>query len=513
MLTLVSPTVTNSVPGIGSFSSFKGAVTNSTTGTYNPSIAGAGIDTIFYTFTGAGGCSATVKKAINIFPTPTPIISVQSNLCIDSTATFNDNSTISSGTITTRTWNFGDGTANVVNPPGNTVVKGFAAVQSYTIKLTVQSDSGCIKIDSAMITVRPKPVANFNFTTSVCMPNGTVNFTNNSVIAVNGGNLVYNWNFGDPFAGGSNPNTSNATTPSHVYTAIQNYPVRLIVNSSPYNCYSIFDDTLKAGRPFYVKPIAKFGVSKDTLCENELSMFTDSSSAPGSNLLSWTWNYGDGSSPKTTTVPFSSYSYQYADTFNVRLTVRNTENCISDPYSLKVTVYPQPKIDSLKDIIVLQNTVLQLLPTINDTAGINFTWYAALPPYTTNNLSNPNIWNPYLTATQTQIYVLNALGKGGCSAQRSVNVRVLGNIVIPNAFSPNGDGVNDYWDIKNLADYPGATLSVFDRYGTLVKVLTGQATRWDGTRGGTPVPVGTYYYVIDPGFKLQKMTGWVLVIR
>lgn len=46
-----------------------------------------------------------------------------------------------------------------------------------------------------------------------------------------------------------------------------------------------------------------------------------------------------------------------------------------------------------------------------------------------------------------------------------------------------------------------------------MKSLTGQATRWDGTRGGTPVPVGTYYYVIDPGFRQPKMTGWVLVIR
>jgi gliding motility-associated-like protein len=512
IITIAAPTVTNGVPGTGLFSSFKNAFTNTTTGTYNPSIAGGGVDTIYYTFTGAGGCSATVKQALNISASPVPIISVQSNVCIDSTARFNDNSTISSGTITTRTWNFGDGTPNVVNPPGNTVVKGFATVQTYTVKLTVQSNSGCVKTDSTTITVRPKPVANFDFTTSVCMPNGTVNFTNNSVIAANGGTLAYDWNFGDPFAGGTNPNTSTATSPSHTYTNIQNYPVRLVANSS-FGCTAIFDDTLKAGRPFYVKPIAKFGVSKDTLCENELSMFTDSSSAPGSNLLSWTWNYGDGSSPKTTTVPFSSYSYQYADTFNVRLTVRNTENCISDPYTIKVTVYPQPKIDSLKDIIVLQNTVMQLLPKINDTTGINFWWTAALPPYNTNDLSNSNIWNPYLTANQTQIYVLNALGKGSCTAQRSVFVKVLGTIIIPNAFSPNGDGVNDYWDIKNLADYPGATLNIFDRYGTLVKSLTGQATRWDGTRGGTPVPVGTYYYVIDPGFKQPKMSGWVLIIR
>ena len=513
IVTIVAPTVTNGVPGTGIFSSFKNAFTNTTTGTYNPSIAGGGVDTIYYTFTGAGGCNATVKQALNISSSPTPIINVQSNVCIDSTARFTDNSTISSGTITTRTWDFGDGTPNVVNPPGNTVVKGFAGVQSYTIKLTVQSNSGCVKTDSTTINVRPKPVANFDFSASVCMPNGVVTFNNNSVIAANGGSLVYNWNFGDPFAGGSNPNTSSVQHPQHTYTTIQNYPVRLIVNSSPYNCYSIFDDTLRAGRPFYIKPIAKFGISKDTLCQNELSLFTDSSSAPGSNLLSWTWNYGDGSSSKTTTVPFSSYAFPYPDTFNVRLTVRNTENCISDPYFLKVTVYPQPSIDSMKDIIVLQNTMMQLLPKINDTTGINFWWTAALPPYSTSDLSNPFVWNPYLTANQTQIYVLNALGKGSCTAQRSVFVKVLGTIVIPNAFSPNGDGVNDFWDIKNLADYPGAILNIFDRYGTLVKSLTGQATRWDGTRGGTPVPVGTYYYVIDPGFKLQKMTGWILLIR
>ena len=385
-------------------------------------------------------------------------------------------------------------------------------MQAYTVKLTVRSDSGCVKTDSTIITVRPKPVADFNFSTSVCMPNGVVNFTNNSSVAATGGTLNYTWNFGDPFASGGNPNTSTATSPSHTYSTIQNYPINLTA-SSTYGCVGVFNDTLKAGRPFFVKPIAKFGISKDTLCANELSLFTDSSSAPGSNLLSWTWNFGDGSSPRTTTVPFTSYAFLYADTFNVSLVVKNTEQCTSDPYKIKVTVYPQPKIDSLKDVIVLQNTVLQFTPTINDTTGISFWWTASLPPYSVADLSNPFIYNPFLTARQTQIYVLHALGKGSCTAQRSVYVKVLGTIIIPNVFSPNGDGINDYWDIKNLADYPGATLNIFNRYGALIKSLTGQATRWDGTRGGEPVPVGVYYYVIDVGFNLPKMSGSITILR
>ncbi len=510
--TLTAPAVNNGVTGnTGVFSSLKNAIINNTT--YDPAIAGYSIDTVYYTFTSYNGCVATVKKFINILPVPKAVISVKPNVCIDSTITFKDLSTLASGTINTRNWNFGDGSIAVVNPAGNTIAHNFANTQSYIVHLTVTSDSGCVNTDSVNITVRPKPVAFFEHNPVVCMPSGTAFFTNKSSLTpLVGGTMSYAWTFGDPNANASNPNTSIATDPKHTYSTIQSYPVRLVVTSKPYNCIDIYDDTLFNKKPFFLKPVAKFGVSKDTLCENEPSLFTDSSFAPNSSLFSWTWYYGDGSTPNTTTVPYSSYSYPAADTFRAALTVRNTELCESDPYYLKVLVYPQPQIDSMKEIIVLQNTVLQFNPTISDSIGIRYWWTAFLPPYSVAGLSNPDSLRPYLNATQSQIYVLNAVGQGQCKAQRIQSVKVLGKIIIPNAFSPNGDGINDTWKITSLGDYPGATLDIFDRYGMKVKHLEGNM-EWDGTLNGSPMPVATYYYIINPGNGVAQFTGWVVLLR
>ena len=509
--TLNPPLVNNGVAGnIGVFSSFKNAVNGST---YDPAAAGYSFDTVYYTFTSFKSCSATVKKPITVFPVPVAKIDVKANVCIDSLATFKDLSTLASGSIVTRNWNFGDGSLANINPSGNMVVKGYSNIQTYLVKLTVTSDSSCTSIDSTYITTRAKPIANFDVNPVVCMPSGIAFFTNKSVLQSNAGTLHYAWTFGDPSANASNPNTSNQTDPKHIYNNIQSSPVQLVVTSVPYNCQDIHNDTLNAKAPFFLKPIAKFGVNKDTLCQNEISFFTDSSFAPNSNLFSWTWDYGDGSTPNTTTVPYSSYSYPVAGALVASLTVTNTELCESDPFSLNVLVYPQPKIDSMKEIIVLQNTIVQFNPTVNDTTGIQFWWTSLFPPFTVAELSNPNILHPYFYAINSKVYVLNALGLGGCEAHKFQSVKVLGKIVIPNAFSPNGDNKNDTWDITSLGDYPSAKLDIFDRYGVKIKSLSGNNIKWDGTRGGVPVPIGTYYYIIDPGNNVAKITGWVLVIR
>jgi gliding motility-associated-like protein len=87
-------------------------------------------------------------------------------------------------------------------------------------------------------------------------------------------------------------------------------------------------------------------------------------------------------------------------------------------------------------------------------------------------------------------------------------------VVIPNAFSPNGDGVNDRWEIKNLSVYPGATVEIFDRGGHLVySVMNGYSTPWDGSRSGKPLPVGVYYYIINLKNGFSAKTGYVTILR
>jgi gliding motility-associated-like protein len=99
------------------------------------------------------------------------------------------------------------------------------------------------------------------------------------------------------------------------------------------------------------------------------------------------------------------------------------------------------------------------------------------------------------------------------ASSSSVFVRVYEKITIPNAFSPNNDGINDYWDVHNLNTYPESITQVFDRYGRQVFQSTGYASPWDGANKGIPLPAGTYYYIIDLKDGQPKLSGWVVIVR
>lgn len=86
-------------------------------------------------------------------------------------------------------------------------------------------------------------------------------------------------------------------------------------------------------------------------------------------------------------------------------------------------------------------------------------------------------------------------------------------VIIPNTFTPNGDGINDTWDITNLNTYSSSTVQIFNRYGTLLFRSVGYPSPWAGTYNGAALPSGTYYYVITllPGQK--PLSGFVAIIR
>jgi len=78
----------------------------------------------------------------------------------------------------------------------------------------------------------------------------------------------------------------------------------------------------------------------------------------------------------------------------------------------------------------------------------------------------------------------------------AVIVLVQENISPPNAFTPNGDGINDTWNIGSIADYAGCKVDIFNRYGQQVFHSTGYGRPWGWNSRGA-VPVGTYCYIIN----------------
>jgi gliding motility-associated-like protein len=101
----------------------------------------------------------------------------------------------------------------------------------------------------------------------------------------------------------------------------------------------------------------------------------------------------------------------------------------------------------------------------------------------------------------------------GCQATRQINVtEQCADVHIPNTFTPNGDGINDTWNIGGLEYDQTALVKVFTRYGQLIYESKGYGIPWNGSKGNHQLPTGTYYYIITARNGGQKFSGYVAII-
>ena len=108
-----------------------------------------------------------------------------------------------------------------------------------------------------------------------------------------------------------------------------------------------------------------------------------------------------------------------------------------------------------------------------------------------------------------------SFSENGCLAADTVEVSVIPQIGISDGFTPNGDGMNDTWELGNIAFYPSASVTIFNRWGEELFFNQGYTKIWDGMYQGNPLPIGTYYYVIrlnEPEFQ-SEITGPVTILR
>src|SRR5436190_3627752 len=127
---------------------------------------------------------------------------------------------------------------------------------------------------------------------------------------------------------------------------------------------------------------------------------------------------------------------------------------------------------------------------MNAVGGTTYDWSP------TSGLSGNGIPDPIARPASSTTYTVTTL-INGCAYSDIVTVEVLLLIQPPNTFSPNDDGINDTWEIPGIADYPGAEVFVYDRWGQHVFRSNGYREPWDGTNKGRKVTEGTYYYYIQ----------------
>ncbi len=125
------------------------------------------------------------------------------------------------------------------------------------------------------------------------------------------------------------------------------------------------------------------------------------------------------------------------------------------------------------------------------------------------------------TWTTSKTYLLEVQERSayGCPGPvRSVNVIVTGpeqpDLIIPEAFSPNRDLINDIWNIGNIEAYPNVTVTIYNRWGQVVwRSETGYTHPWDGKSKGNDLPIDSYHYVIDLHNGSKPIVGEITIVR
>lgn len=187
--------------------------------------------------------------------------------------------------------------------------------------------------------------------------------------------------------------------------------------------------------------------------------------------------------------------------------VFNEYGCFDTTHQ-KVNVWKKPLVNAGPDQKTRLGYAAQLSGSIKGT-DIRYYWTPL------NDLDNPGSLRPRVNPPQSQNYTLHAESLRGCGVTSDdVFVKVYDKVLVPNAFSPNGDGINDNWVIEPLEFFTEAVTTVYNRYGQIVFTIKGYPKPWDGTRNGNPLPVGTYYYIIDLKTNREPLlTGSVTIIR
>ncbi len=187
-------------------------------------------------------------------------------------------------------------------------------------------------------------------------------------------------------------------------------------------------------------------------------------------------------------------TYNRPGIYNVSLTL--DEGLPTEQVLCKnVVVFENPDISLGNDTSLLPGTTVTLSP------GNNFRAYE----WSTSETSSS------ITISQPGTYSVVVTDTNGCKAFDQINITMK--LYIPEFFTPNGDGINDTWEIEYFRTNPEATIEIFDRFGNRLVKYRGNQNGWDGKYNGIPVKADSYWYVIAFDDGSPPLKGYVTVIR
>ncbi len=473
------------------------------------------------------GCNSdTTSKTIIVNPLP-HVDFVFPQICLhDAAALFSDTSSIvdHSENQFTYKWSFDASTATPTVPLANypTPISSnnknpkikYNYVGNYFVSDTVTSNKGCAAVKTHLFVVNGSdPVATFDVVnpTKLCN-NDTVQIKNTSTVDF--GSLtkleIYWDNTNAPTVKDIYLNPAD-TIFSHLYPNFQSasatpksYTIRVVAYSGGV-CESEIAHTLSLlpspkVRFLSIEPVCSdspFVLLKDYV--SELSRIDGVSNFSGLGVNASGIFYPDS-------VNAGTYKLTYSYTA--------TSGCI-DSASQNIVVLQSPSVQMGDPVYVLSGKSAELSPVAASGNDINYQW-TPVDYLTMSNDSTTTATIPANIGVDSIPYLLTVTANNGCAVRGGVTLQILRQPDIPNVFSPNGDLINDKWVMKNLAEYPNPLVQVFDRNGQIVFQHEGSYTpgnAWDGTYQGKPLPVATYYYIINPRNGRPTFSGSVTIIR
>lgn len=427
------------------------------------------------------GCVDTANVTFNVWPTPQVDFSVDTLAgCYPFTADFTNLTVINSGTIVDYTWDLETSSTSTTNAS----IMYPNIFEQYTISLTAISDHGC---DSTVtrpdyITVYPKPTADFSVNTP-CLGDHSLF---NDLSTVSSGTLTYDWMFDHPPV----PNSTNQN-PQIEYPVDGTFDVQLIITTN-FGC----KDTII--KPATVHPMPEINFTAGPLegCYPFLVTF-DNLTTINSGTISYTWDLDDGNGAVSGFEPSIMYP-NVDESYTITLNAVSNFGCdTSITYPDYITVHHKPNASftyNPTDLDVLNS----IIRTINLSVGAdNYFW-----DFGTGDVStNFEEYYQYPADTGTYTITLVTTTNYGCSdtADAIVHVKPVFTIYIPNSFTPNDDGLNDFFNVYGY-NLTSVTMYIFNRWGEQLIMLSGTdpvTKGWDGKFNQQPAKQDVYVYRVE----------------
>ncbi|MFL9484985.1 gliding motility-associated C-terminal domain-containing protein [Chitinophagaceae bacterium LWZ2-11] len=390
------------------------------------------------------GC--TVRDSTITIQNPLPVV----NLGNDTTICSNDSLILNAGNYMSVKWNDGNTTpTRIIKTAGQ-----------YSVN--VAEANGCKNADTIIVNVKQAPVLNLiNKDTTVCL--------GQSVMLNATGSGTYNWT----------PAKWLTTTTGNNPIASPLISTRYIVQLTNVNDCSTKDSLL-----ITVHTKSNYFLSRNKeICIGDSINLT----AAGGDTYQWKPATSVTSANTATTIAFPSVTTLYT-VFYTDSICRSVDSLVTI-----VTVYPKPAISIVKsnDLDCFTSSAAFFAY-----GGATYHWQPS------TGLSNAYISNPIVNTNQTSKYFVTATSAYGCSETDSVTVyfnkgTVENQYLMPSAFTPNGDGLNDCFGIKNWGYITELQFSIFNRFGERVFYTNNPADCWNGYYKGILQQPGTFVYYIN----------------